>query len=57
MTIRQTIDEYFTPEYRIEDNGHTIAIAYCMKDAETIKKALEEAREKEKRDEDAWLAS
>lgn len=49
MTIRQSIDEYFLPEYRIEDNGHAIAIAYCMKDAETIKKALEEAREKEKK--------
>ena len=57
MTIHQTTDEYFITEYKVKEDGHTIAIAYCMKDAETIKKALEEAREKEKRDEDAWLAS
>lgn len=47
--IVESTDHFLQTVYRIEEDGHLVAKAYMLKDAEIVKAALEKAREEEKK--------
>ena len=51
MKIVESTDHFLDTIYRIEEDGHCVAIAYAIKDAEVIKEALEKARIEENKSE------